>query len=65
MADVRACVWEKLKDEATRFVNLPLPHLLRHLKLDKDGLTTDQLTTKAEITDCFSQEVINNTTLLV
>ena len=40
--DVRACVWDKVKDEATRFANFPLPHLFWHLKLDKDGITKVQ-----------------------
>ena len=59
LADVQAYVWEKLKDEATRFTNFPLPHLLWHLKLDKESLTTAHVKTKEEIIDCFSQEIIN------
>ena len=51
LGDIQACVWEKLADEATRFANFPLPHLIRHLKIDNDNLMAAQVTFREAITN--------------
>ena len=58
LGDVHACVWEKFQEESTRFANFPLPHILRHLQLDIEHLTAENITLRDEITNCFSTEMI-------